>query len=278
MLVSAALTLSVPAGSAHAGARSTVTLVSIKDDPGVEAPSRALETRPAEKRSAEKKPPTPTPGAPSKASAKKGKKPPARAAELLALNSHETFELRPGPQGGFGKQTMRSLARFLRCHHTQRVHAMSERLARLLYTVASHFDFARLEIVAGYRAPRVAKEKGNPKSPHKRGVACDFKVAGVSNEVVRDYVRTLPRVGVGYYPNSGFVHLDVRDKQSAFWVDYSAPGERAKYSKTPEDDVRKLPTLPDNPGEGEDPQGGEGQGAAPPYAPALEPSTPRNNE
>jgi len=25
---------------------------------------------------------------------------------------------------------MRSLARFLRCHHTQRVHAISERLAR----------------------------------------------------------------------------------------------------------------------------------------------------
>src|SRR5262249_36429710 len=42
------------------------------------------------------------------------------------------------------------------------------------------------------------------------------------------------RVGVGYYPNSDFVHLDVRPagKKSAYWVDYSAPGQRAIY-RTP---------------------------------------------
>ena len=25
------------------------------------------------------------------------------------------------------------------------------------------------------RAPKIAREKGNPKSPHKKGVACDFR-------------------------------------------------------------------------------------------------------
>ena len=205
-------------------------------------------------------------------------KPLVPPAELFALNRNERFALRPGPAGGFTKQTMHALSRFLRCHHTQRTHAISQRLARLLYETASHFEFARLEVVAGYRAPRVAREKGNPKSPHKRGVACDFRVVGVANEVLRDYVRHFPKVGVGYYPNSGFVHLDVRDKVSAFWVDYSGPGERAKYSPTPEDDVRRLAEQSDTDVEGDDPQKEDSPGVTAPNLPALEPTSPQQDK
>ena len=220
--------------------------------------------------------PEPTPGAPHPPS---GKKHPKKvvvvpAAELVSINTHEAFELRPSSTGEFGKQTMRGLARFLRCHHTQKIHAMSERLARLLYTTAKHFDFARLEVVAGYRAPRIALEKGNPKSPHKKGLACDFRIPGVSNEALRDYARTLPRVGVGYYPNSGFVHLDSRETKSAFWIDYSHPGERAQYSRpdtTP--DVGPSPAT-----EGPEPQGDEDPGVVAPNLPALEPATPRKDD
>ena len=56
------------------------------------------------------------------------------------------------------------------------------------------------------------------------GKAVDFRVTGVPNEVVRDFCRTLKNTGCGYYPNSTFVHLDVRES-SAFWIDYSKPGE-----------------------------------------------------
>jgi uncharacterized protein YcbK (DUF882 family) len=167
----------------------------------------------------------------------KAKPPPPPAAELFALNTRETFYLRPDARGRFGKQQLRGWNRFLRCHHTGRTHLMSARLASLIYDIDKHFEFKRVLVVAGYRAPRVAKEKGNPKSPHKKGLACDFRVDGISNSELRDFERTLPRVGVGYYPNSDFVHLDVRDKHGAFWIDYSGPGERAKYSRTPEQDL-----------------------------------------
>jgi hypothetical protein len=40
-------------------------------------------------------------------------------------------------------------------------------------------------------------------------------------------------VGVGYYPNSSFVHLDVRRGSSAFWIDYSGPGQTALYADDP---------------------------------------------
>ena len=72
-----------------------------------------------------------------------------------------------------------------------------------------------------------------------KGLACDFRVVGVTNTELRDYLRrTFEKVGVGYYPNSSFVHLDVRKDHSAFWIDYSGPGERAMYSSNPSDDLR----------------------------------------
>src|SRR6185312_626125 len=99
--------------------------------------------------------------------------PPPPAAELFALNTRETFHIRPDKRGRINTQTLRGWNRFLRCHHTGRVHSMSTRLAQLIYEVDKHFGFKRVLVVAGYRAPRIAREKGNPKSPHKKGVACD---------------------------------------------------------------------------------------------------------
>ena len=168
---------------------------------------------------------------------KEAKAPPA--VELHHLSTGEHFILRPDARGTLGKQQLKGLRHFLRCHHTGREHAMNAHLAELLYKTAHHFGDRTITVIAGYRAPKVAKEKGNPKSPHKRGVACDFRIAGVDNETLRDYLRnTYHGVGVGFYPNSGFVHLDVDRKQNAFWIDYSSPGERADYSRQPDDDIR----------------------------------------
>jgi uncharacterized protein YcbK (DUF882 family) len=236
-------------------------------------------------------------GAPSHAGRAARKKPPPPAAELVALNTHETFTLRPDGSGHFGKKELRGWSRFLRCHHTGRTHVMSSRLADLMYQTAQHFDWKRLLVVAGYRAPRIAKKKGNPKSPHKQGLACDFRIEGVANTELRDYLRNaFQRVGVGYYPNSDFVHLDVRKgKASAFWIDYSGPGERAKYSKHPQADLDQMepgstesepesemaaegpeptpPVLPPVPGVDE-PQKDERPRALAPNAPAIIPQSP----
>jgi uncharacterized protein YcbK (DUF882 family) len=183
--------------------------------------------------------------------------------ELTALNTHETFVLRPNPSGNFTKTELRGWNRFLRCHHTGRVHVMATRLAALIYQTAQHFNFGKVEVVAGYRAPKVAREKGNPKSPHKKGLACDFRVGGVPNTELRDFLRgAFARIGVGYYPNSDFVHLDVRQKQSAFWIDYSRPGERARYSRSPEEDLRAEQTQPET-------EEIDGLPGAPNLAPAL---------
>jgi hypothetical protein len=113
---------------------------------------------------------------------------------------------------------------------------MSPRLVRVLYQVGRHFPGRRLEVVSGYRHPSVAK---NPHSPHMQGLACDFRIPGVRNADLRDYLRRdFQKVGVGYYPNSSFVHVDVRKDRSAFWIDYSGPGDRAVYSENPGADLK----------------------------------------
>jgi uncharacterized protein YcbK (DUF882 family) len=173
----------------------------------------------------------------TKAAAKKPKKPRTTTVVLYHLNRRDTFTLRQKDmQGRPPKGFQKRFDRFLRCHYTNKTHAMNPRLERLLYQAGRHWPGQRVEVVSGYRNPTVAK---NPHSPHMQGLACDFRVAGVKNTELRDYLRgNMKKVGVGYYPNSSFVHLDVRKDRSAFWIDYSGPGERANYSQSPSDDLK----------------------------------------
>lgn len=173
------------------------------------------------------------------ATKKKATKPPNRNApvELYAVNSKETLQLRLRDDKGRPlRGVQKRFDTLMRCHHTKRVHAMNPRLVRMLYQVGKHYPGRRIEVVSGYRHPSVAK---NPRSPHMQGLACDFRVVGVKNTELRDYLRGgFQKVGVGYYPNSAFVHLDVRKDRSAFWIDYSGPGERAIYSENAAGDLK----------------------------------------
>ena len=160
------------------------------------------------------------------------------AVELYEINTKETLLLRfQDDRGRPIKGWQRRFDRFMRCHQTGTVFKMDTRLAHMLYQTARHYEGHRLEVVSGYRHPKVAR---NPKSPHKKGLACDFRVPGVPNTVLRDWLRkTFDHAGVGYYPNSVFVHLDDRKKgPSAFWIDYSGPGQSASYSENPREDLR----------------------------------------
>jgi hypothetical protein len=96
---------------------------------------------------------------------------------------------------------------------------MPERLVRLLVEVSDTFGGRPIRLVSGYRTTSYFED-----SKHKVSSAIDFIVVGVPNAVVCEYLREIEDVGVGYYPNSSFVHMDVRD-YSAYWVDYAGPGE-----------------------------------------------------
>ncbi|HEV8551626.1 MAG TPA: DUF882 domain-containing protein [Polyangiaceae bacterium] len=100
-----------------------------------------------------------------------------------------------------------------------------DRLIRLLVDVSNTFGGRPIHIVSGYRTTSFFRD-----SRHKTSQAVDFAIVGVPNAVARDYLMSLDNVGVGYYPNSSFLHLDVRP-HSTRWVDYAGPGEAPR--KTP---------------------------------------------
>ncbi len=101
---------------------------------------------------------------------------------------------------------------------------VQDRLIAYLYRVAHHFD-SDIQIVSALRAN---KKKTNK---HHNGHAVDFKIVGVPAKEVFEYCKThFPLVGIGYYPTTGFVHLDVgREDEQAFWVDTSGSGDDANY-------------------------------------------------
>ena len=125
----------------------------------------------------------------------------------------------------------------------KRYRLLHPRLVQLMQRVAEHFPGETIEIVSGYRA---ARKRGHL-SKHNVGQALDFRVSNVSNKELYEFIKTLPRTGTGYYPNSVFVHLDVRDK-SYTWTDVSKPGEAARYLKPGEgvSDVAQVEATADN--------------------------------
>lgn len=100
------------------------------------------------------------------------------------------------------------------------------RLVQLLSRVSERFPGRAIQIVSGYRPHR----RGKNRSKHAEGRALDFRVEGVANRELYEFIKTLPKTGAGYYPNSTFVHLDTRDI-SVTWTDYAGPGESARYGK-----------------------------------------------
>ncbi len=94
-----------------------------------------------------------------------------------------------------------------------------DRLLRLLVRVSDTFGGRPIRVVSGFRTSSFFSD-----SRHKQSAAVDFSIPGIPNSVVRQYLLLFDNAGVGYYPNSSFVHLDVRGCAMQ-WVDYAGPGE-----------------------------------------------------
>ena len=164
------------------------------------------------------------------------------------------------PRGKVLPKAREAIERMFASWRTGSVHEVDTRLIRLVVTLSDTFGGRPLRVVSGYRERSFAVE-----SKHKVGRAFDFSIPGIPNSLVRDHLRTLRDVGVGYYPNSTHLHVDVREA-SAYWQDDAAPGERPRYPHRGgvEDDDRDAPE-PDE----EDtppPRGSESDGAGPPDA------------
>jgi uncharacterized protein YcbK (DUF882 family) len=142
---------------------------------------------------------------------------------LQGLNIPDRVELAPrGERGGFSAEDLDHAAHIMR-DHAGNEHPIDPRLLDVIYRLQVHFKAPEIRILSGYRTPPRPAATSN----HGKGRAVDLVVPGASDEDVAKLAREQGFAGVGVYPVSGFVHVDVRER-SYFWVDTSGPGKRSR--------------------------------------------------
>jgi uncharacterized protein YcbK (DUF882 family) len=139
---------------------------------------------------------------------------------LSTINRAETLSVpAAGDDGGFSSTDLDRVARLLRAAGGEE-HPIDPRTLSLVYRIQTHFGVPEVRVVSGYRVP-----KPGSRSNHGKGRAMDMVVPGVPDEEVARFARDMGFVGVGVYPTSQFVHVDIRPR-SYFWVDFSGPRMR----------------------------------------------------
>lgn len=114
-------------------------------------------------------------------------------------------------------EALAKLDRFLRDHRTGDVHHYDPRVFDVLSDAARAVGRAGAEIhiICGYRTPksnqylRTHTDGVAKNSLHMQAEAIDIRLPGTSTLQFRNAALALGRGGVGYYPASDFIHVDV---------------------------------------------------------------------
>ncbi len=141
---------------------------------------------------------------------------PERRLSVLNLHTGERLQATFWAAGGYVQGALGELARVLRDHRTGEVHAIAPELLDVAATLATRLSGnPTVEIISGYRSPqtnqalRKASTGVATRSLHMEGKALDLRIPGVDLARLRDAAWALQRGGVGFYPESNFVHVDV---------------------------------------------------------------------
>ena len=137
----------------------------------------------------------------------------------LAMHNLHTGEVLEGcywEKGAYVPDTLAAVKRLLRDHRNGEEHPIDLKLLDLMSTVKGKVETKYpFEIICGYRSPvtNAAMHKKSSqvaaKSLHMTGMAVDVRIQGVQLTNLHNAAMTLRGGGVGLYPKSNFVHLDV---------------------------------------------------------------------
>ena len=120
--------------------------------------------------------------------------------------------------GAYQPDALDAINHVLRDFRTGDVHQIEPRLLDLLALLRGNLETAQpFEVISGYRSPatnamlRSEHEHSGvaSKSLHMQGMAIDIRMPGRALGMVRDAALAMRAGGVGYYPDSDFVHVDV---------------------------------------------------------------------
>lgn len=139
-----------------------------------------------------------------------------RRIALHNVNTRESFEGVYWADGNYKPDALKKLDVLLRDHRAKQVCHYDPRLFDLLARVHASVDSdAPFEVICGFRSRRTnamarRRSRGVAKeSYHTRGMAIDIRLPDAQLRGISEVAKSMQVGGVGYYPRSGFVHLDV---------------------------------------------------------------------
>lgn len=137
------------------------------------------------------------------------------------LHTHEVMPLvRTEPNGSTHLLDEDRYRSFFRCWFTHHEQVVPSELVARVVEAASVFDVRRVHVVSGFRAPKynlMLRKKGHEvaqKSQHTLGHAIDFALVGVQTHSLYRWLLRHHDGGVGFYPYSAFVHVDLGPKRT----------------------------------------------------------------
>ena len=130
-------------------------------------------------------------------------------------HTNENLALAYASMVGYRPEALTRIDQFLRDFRTGDIHTIDPGLLDLLNDLSALTGTVEpFHVISGYRSPRTnsmlrSRSEGVARySLHMEGRAIDIRLPDVPLRQLRDAAVALGRGGVGYYPGSGFVHVD----------------------------------------------------------------------
>lgn len=131
------------------------------------------------------------------------------------VHTDEDLTIRCCPEQEYDRETRLRFSSLLRDHHADEVREMDPGLIDIFFAISAFTgSTGTFKILSGYRSPetnswlRRFSHGVAEHSMHIEGKAVDIRMDDVSIREIRQAGMALAMGGVGYYPRSGFVHLD----------------------------------------------------------------------
>ncbi len=145
-----------------------------------------------------------------------GEKESFRSLSFYNLHTGESLRTTYWEEGIYIPEALEEINHILRDHRADKAAAMDIGVIDLLHAIRSEVGTRKpFQIISGYRSPRTNAMLHNntsgvaKKSLHMEGKAIDINLPGLALSDLRKVAMHLKRGGVGFYPKSNFVHVDV---------------------------------------------------------------------
>lgn len=138
-----------------------------------------------------------------------------RSLSLVNFNTQEVLTVTYWSNGAYHRDALNQLNHFLRDSRDNAETEMDPLLFDVLWHTTRIVGYGgSIEVLSAYRSPTsnawlASVSRGVARdSQHMNGNAMDIRFPGVAVYQIRQAARSLQMGGVGFYPRSGFVHLD----------------------------------------------------------------------